>query len=238
MKKTEFWAFLAMFLSLTPLFSQEMDWDYPIRPGSKEWATLPTTADRVKAIQVPEDVLAKLSDRQLLDLILDYPFFLDYGLTNDPFTGFQRTLETLNAYRAFKARPESLRVIYEYYKDLDFSRINQLKKSSEIGRFSLRISGIELMMTDISLEKGLSLEESKKILVVLSEKFDEKSINESELMGLGKLTTAFLAANLMNGQSQLKNKIEEKEELGKFVSNIRSVSSDFVDQIINELRDI
>lgn len=215
-----------------------MDWDYPIRPGSKEWATLPTTADRVKAIQVPEDVLAKLSDRQLLDLILDYPFFLDYGLTNDPFTGFQRTLETLNAYRAFKARPESLRVIYEYYKDLDFSRINQLKKSSEIGRFSLRISGIELMMTDISLEKGLSLEESKKILVVLSEKFDEKSINESELMGLGKLTTAFLAANLMNGQSQLKNKIEEKEELGKFVSNIRSVSSDFVDQIINELRDI
>ncbi|WP_439489096.1 hypothetical protein [Algoriphagus sp.] len=75
MKKIRFLAFIAFFLSFTPLFSQDTRWDYPIRPGSKEWATLPSTADRVKAIQVPEDVLPKLSDQQLLDVILEYPFF-------------------------------------------------------------------------------------------------------------------------------------------------------------------
>lgn len=105
-----------------------MDWDYPIRPGSEEWATLPTTADRVEAIQVPEDVLTKLSDRQLLDLILDYPFFLSHALSDDPFTGFQRTLGTLNAYETFKSRPESLDVTFDYYTSLDFSQINQLMK--------------------------------------------------------------------------------------------------------------
>jgi|GEM_PF-3036031 len=235
MKKIIFLAFIAIFLSFTPLFSQETSWDYPIRPGSEEWATLPTTADRVKAIQVPEDVLPKLSDQQLLDLILDYPFFLDYGLTNNPFTGYQRTLETLNAYEEFKARPKSLNIIFDYYANMDFSQINQLAKSADIGRFSLRISAIELMFADLSLEKSVSLEESEKFLEGISKKYAEKSVNEPELMGLGKLTTAFLAANLMKKQDQLKNRIEEKEELDRFISNILTVSDDFVDKIINEI---
>ncbi len=54
-------------------------------------------------------------------------------------------------------------------------------------------------------------------------------------MALGKLTTAFLAAHMMNGQAELKHKIEEKDELDKFVANIRLVSNDFVNIIINQI---
>lgn len=222
-------------MSFTPLFSQETDWDYPIRPGSEEWATLPTTADRVKAIQVPEDILPKLSDKQLLELILEYPFFHSYTLSDNPFDGFQRTMVTLNAYEVLKSRPESLDLIFDYYNRMDFSQINQLKESAEVGRFALRVSAIELMITDFSLKKNLSLEESDNLLEVLSRKYAEKSVNETELLGLGKLTTAFLAANVMNGQAELKNRIDEKEELGRFLADIRAVSNDFVDKIISEI---
>lgn len=236
MKKTKFLAFMAMVLSFSPLFSQEVDWEYPIRPGNEEWAELPTTADRIKAIQVPENVLGDLSDKQLLDLILDYPFFLDYALSDDSFAGLQRSLGTLNAYKEFKSRAESLNILFDYYISLDFSQINQLKVSSEIGRFSLRVSAIELMITDLTLKRDLSIEESKQILNGISKKYDEKSVNNTELMGFGKLTTAYLAATIINNQYELKNKIQEKEELNSFVSNIRMVSNDFVDKVLNELR--
>mgnify|MGYP003631367297 CR=1 FL=1 len=235
MKKTKFLAFMAMVLSFSPLFSQEVDWEYPIRPGSEEWATLPTTADRVKAIQVPENVLTKLSDKQLLKLILDYPFFNSYTLSDNPFDGFQRTMVTLNAYGQLKSRPESLQLILEYYNGMDFSQINRLGESAEIGRFALRVSAIELMITDFSLEKNLSLEESEKLLEGVSKKYAEKSVNETELLGLGKLTTAFLAATVINGQATLKNRINEKEELDRFVANIQVVNKDFVDIIINQI---
>lgn len=235
MKKTKFLVFMAMVLSFSPLFSQEVDWEYPIRPGSEGWATLPTTADRVKAIQVPENVLTKLSDRQLLELILDYPFFNSYTLSDNPFDGFQRTMVTLNAYGQLKSRPESLDLILEYYNGMDFSQINRLGESAEIGRFALRVSAIELMITDFSLEKNLSLEESERLLEGVSKKYAEKSVNETELLGLGKLTTAFLAANVINGQATLKNRINEKEELDRFVANIRVVNKDFVDIIISQI---
>ncbi|MDO6439436.1 hypothetical protein Q4534_18570 [Cyclobacterium sp. 1_MG-2023] len=235
MKKIIFLAFIAIFLSFTPLFSQETSWDYPIRPGSREWATLPTTADRVKAIQVPEDVLPKLSDQQLLDLILNYPFFNSYILSDNPFDGYQRTMVTLNAYGELKSRPESLNIIFDHYNRMDFSQINKLGESAEIGRFALRVSAIELMLTDFSLDKTLSLEESEKILEGVSRKYTEKSVNEEELLGLGKLTTAFLAANVFNGQPTLKNKIYKKNELENFVANIRVISNDFVDNIINQI---
>lgn len=235
MKKIRFLVFIATFLSFTPLFSQETGWDYPIRPGSEEWATLPTTADRIKAIQVPEDILHRLSDQQLLDLILNYPFFTSYILSDNPFDGYQRTMVTLNAYRELKSRPESLNLIFDHYNRMDLSQINKLGESAEIGRFALRVSAIELMITDFSMDRKLSPEESEKILEGISRKYKEKSVNEVELLSLGKLTTAFLAANLMNGQDHLKNRISEKEELDRFVTNIRAVNNDFVDKIINQI---
>ncbi|WP_377061213.1 hypothetical protein [Negadavirga shengliensis] len=163
---------------------------------------------------------------------------MDYGLTDDPFSGFQRSLETFNAYKELKSRDEGLNIIFDHYSNLDFSQINQLKVSAEIGKFSPRISGLELMMTDFSLGRNLSMEESEQFLRVVSKKYDEKLVNEHELMGRGKLTTAFLAANIMNGQNSLKNKFQSEEELNRFLSNIRIISNDFIEEILNQLKTI
>lgn len=143
---------------------------------------------------------------------------------------------TLNAYGQLKSRPESLKLILEFYNGMDFSQINRLEESAEIGRFAFRVSAIELMITDFSLERNLSLEESEKLLEGVSKKYAEKSVNETELLGLGKLTPAFLAANVINGQATLKSRINEKEEFGRFVANIQVVSKDFVDIIINQIK--
>ncbi|WP_439489095.1 hypothetical protein [Algoriphagus sp.] len=144
-------------------------------------------------------------------------------------------METLNAYGELKSRPESLDIIFDYYNRLDFSKINQLAESADIGRFALRVSAIELMITDFIIGKNLSLEESKKFLQGISRKYEEKSVNEAELLGLGKLTSAFMAANVINQQVPLKNKINEKDDLEKFTAHILLVKNDFVDIIINQI---
>lgn len=238
MKKIKFLAFLAMVLCYSPLLSQEIEWDYPIRPGSEEWAKLPNTTARINEIQVPESILVKLSDKQLLDIILDYPFFLDYAFSDDPFAGFQRSLGTLNAYREFESRIGSFNTIFDYYSNLDFSQINQLKEDHEVGHFSLRLSALELMMTDLSLKNQIPASDSLEYLKGISRKYNEKSVNEAELKGFGKLTAAFLAANMINGQAELKGRLtkEGKANLSSFVSNINLVSEDFIDELLNGLK--
>ena len=39
----------------------EVDWDYPIKPGSMEWKKLKNSYKKIKACQIPDEILSNLS---------------------------------------------------------------------------------------------------------------------------------------------------------------------------------
>ena len=74
MKKQLLFSFLLLFFSV--VYAQEKTiWDYPVKPGMKEWATFETREQMAKACQIPFDVLNTISTKELVTVCLNYPLF-------------------------------------------------------------------------------------------------------------------------------------------------------------------
>lgn len=50
---------------------------YAIQPGTKEWDALGTVQNKKEACRIPDDILKDMTDEELIQAILDYPFLVD-----------------------------------------------------------------------------------------------------------------------------------------------------------------
>jgi len=68
--------------------TKNITWDYPIKPGMEEWNQLKTEGERIAVVQVPEDILAKLSSEEVVRLSISFPLYGYYTAFNTPQDGF------------------------------------------------------------------------------------------------------------------------------------------------------
>jgi len=50
---------------------------YPVRPGMEEWSQLKNHQEMVDVCEIPEDVVASMSDEELAESVLMYPLSID-----------------------------------------------------------------------------------------------------------------------------------------------------------------
>lgn len=50
---------------------------YLIKPGTEEWKELGTVQNKREACRIPEETLKQMSNDELIDAILEYPFLID-----------------------------------------------------------------------------------------------------------------------------------------------------------------
>ncbi len=55
------------------LFAQTTSWDYPVKPGSAEWAAFSSRDEMRFACEIPSDILSSVSTETLVELCLNYP---------------------------------------------------------------------------------------------------------------------------------------------------------------------
>ena len=59
-------------------------WDFPVKPGSAEWASFTTSQQMLDACQIPPEILEELSTKELAEICMNYPFLLGYMGHYDP----------------------------------------------------------------------------------------------------------------------------------------------------------
>lgn len=101
---------------------------YLIKPGTEEWVKLGTVQNKREACRIPEETLKQMSNDELIEAVLEYPFLVDiylFGMEGEPvrtaaksvYEGCDALRELLSrrdgeeALRAF--RDEALREFYE-----------------------------------------------------------------------------------------------------------------------------
>lgn len=57
---------------------------YLIKPGTEEWKELGTVQNKREACRIPEETLKQMSNDELIDAILEYPFLVDLFLSGKP----------------------------------------------------------------------------------------------------------------------------------------------------------
>jgi len=161
---------------------QKATWDYPLKPGMDEWNQLKTEEERIAAVQVPEDILKHLSSEELVQLVITFPLFGDYGAFSTPQNdGFYIMRERFNVFGHLLTRKDAGKHLIAVYKDAGMKGFNTLPYSNKFWTF--KMDYIELVLTQRNIMLSLTSAEKLDLLIESMKKFSEK-INDDAFSSL------------------------------------------------------
>ena len=146
------------------LFSQEVSWDFPVKPGTEEWKSLESRYERGKACQIPDDVLPALSTGRLIDLCLSYPFIIDIRAFDNILTGFDKYSGEFNGFQELTKRSDAALALIKKYKDKDPLAIEKDWSSYEKYYYDLNISMMELFLCSKEILSKLNTDKKKDLM--------------------------------------------------------------------------
>lgn len=93
---------------------------YLFKPGTEEWVKLGTVQNKREACRIPEETLKQMSNDELIEAVLEYPFLVDLFLSGKPGepspTAVKSVYEGCDALRELLSRrdgEEALRTFWE-----------------------------------------------------------------------------------------------------------------------------
>jgi hypothetical protein len=154
-------------------------WKYPCKPGNECWNALTSVTERQNACQITGIDLNTLSTEELLLITMEHPFFRSYIFHDSPIEGIGFALDEFNGYEALIARKDAMKTLLEVYSREDFTKVMQLSDSVEIGDYTLKWTGLELLMTNQKLLSNMTGDES----IVYLKQIHDKLLVKSRLNG-------------------------------------------------------
>ena len=254
--KTKF-IFIAilMLLLLNTAHSQIIDepYDFPIKPGTPEWAAL-SVEDRLKALQIPDDILKRLSTRALVETCLNYPMFRDYRASSStPLVGIRYVMGSFNGFGELMQRQDAFTYLSEKSLSFDPLAINEEWGLAEKGNYTFELIKIEILLFQDEIiekaiyeEKILLLEDSYSKFKKMQDYGSPYDINNYETI-FYLMTKLLLAID----DSEITAEIENNQNIALFLNTMRG--SSFFEEIeilvkrmldakgaigINEVKDI
>jgi len=213
---------IAIFVCMTNLFAQKGTlWDYPIKPGMKEWATFETGEQMVKACQIPLDVLNTMSTKELIMVCLNYPLFNNYAAFNDERKGVNTTIQQFNGLQELSQRKDGIQELIKVYADYPILLKVQNDANSKDYHIPYKLSFLELVLSDnvfLSKMDNDELEELRKIAI---NKYADKLQNSDVYSIYSIKKTMLLTAVIMNKQS----KSEKQDAINAFIQNYSDLDS-------------
>ncbi len=154
--------------------------EYSLTPDMEEWGEL-NHGERVLALQIPQDILKTLETRELLDVVLNYPCFIDMIFYDTYQDGFQTVKTHFNGLQELFSRKDVASVLLLKYESID---INQMLCIGDIyTQFNelLKVVYIETMLAQNEILSALNTEELSKLSTLTEKNYILQRKNESQL---------------------------------------------------------
>lgn len=228
---------VSLFASMNLLgqYSIDTPYNYPVKPGTREWANFKTGEERLNACQIPIEVLSKLTTGALVETCMNYPLALEYLLSNDERMAISFMIENFNGLKELSRRTDGTIALLDVYKKI--SNINdQSGKSQAIVADPLSCGFLELLLVnDVFLEK-LRDEDLKYAKLIALNVYEEK-LSNPEIYGLLSVRRSFLVNSviIMKRKYDLTN--TESAAIEEFVGNYSSIvpeKLEYVSRLITE----
>ena len=167
-------------------------YDYPVKPGSEQWAAFTSGQQMVDACQIPSDILSKLSTKALAETCLNYPLYFEYTAYNSERDGINKVISGFNGLQELAKRPDGASALLGLYEKVSVVPNSLLKKSSE-DQDLLRVGYLELLLSNNLFFEGLTNKDLVKLKQAVINKYETKvnakgtysmfSIQKSLLLG-------------------------------------------------------
>ena len=149
-------------------------WDYPVKPGSEKWKSLKSHMEMVEICQIPEDVILKLTAKDLAIICLDYPLFGTMTAFNNMQQGFEQVSTEFNGFKELYKNKDSGKELLLLYHEINPEEVKLESTNLDKGRFKFRIFYLEFMLAQNSLFINLSQSELKELLIDSYQKAKQK----------------------------------------------------------------
>lgn len=194
-------------------------WDYPVKPGSKEWKKLDSYSERLEKCQIPKDVLPHLDTPQLVDLCMEYPFLMNIYVFGDPFYGYDVLFDDFNGIRELFGREDAYECITNAYADMlgenyVYMKL-KVKTPYEIGEYKFLVSFLELTLGNKKLIAGQDTESKQKALGLLTDGFEKLLETEEEYNHYYALANICARENIESSIKGKKSEYDYKSLLNK-----------------------
>ena len=236
MKHFIFILFVLLSFSVT---GQEKDtlWDYPVKPGSQEWASFTTGRQMLDACQIPENILKTLSTKDLVKICLNYPLFFDYVAANDERKGISFMIESFNGLNELSKRKDGVLELINAYNE--YPVITQVQQESSKDYYTpYKLPFIELLLADDIFEKQLDSQKSGELEKIVLKKYESK-LKYPQVYSLYNIKKTFLLGSvILNGDNSRAKTATEKDTIKRFIENYNNVDATLlteISKIISEL---
>lgn len=166
---------------------------FPITPleNPDEWKVLESYEEMVEITQVPDEVLAKISTKGLIETCFNYPLFSNIFAYNS----YNQGLDTLNAqfngFQELYTRKDRAKELILFYRNIDYKSV----VNSTDPYYIMRLRFIDYYIAQDEILSILSKEERDELLDITVNTLSSKSEGYSDIFSGD--STLYLAASIM-----------------------------------------
>ncbi|MDR1259561.1 MAG: hypothetical protein LBK65_09870 [Tannerellaceae bacterium] len=220
--KNYFYAVISLlFLSFSITAQEKIAvWDYPVKPGTEQWKAFTTYQEKVDACQIPEDVLSKLSTKELAEICMDYPLAFDFLAIDNARLGMRLTITQFNGLTELSKREEGTIELIRIYRK--YPVLEKLPEPSSADYFApLLLHYCELIISDSAFIDQLNNDQLMELGKVVKSKFDAKVKHQDVYSYHLTRHTFLLGAILLS-----------KREEGQLTARQRDVAKDYMESFV------
>ncbi|MDR0667997.1 MAG: hypothetical protein LBF90_05200 [Prevotellaceae bacterium] len=215
------------FLFSFALIAQENDiiWDYPVKPGSEQWATFATGKQLLEACQIPQVVLDNINTTDLVGLCLDYPLLFEYTAFSDEREGIRIMMENFNGLKELSKRKDGAQKLANVYKGFPVVPSIMIKKDD----IPYKLILLELLLANDSFINQLSTDELVELNKIVLNKYEYK-LKHTDVYSIYNIKRTFLLGAVVLDKQNKSTKTQQSV-IKNFIKNYNNADSSLLTEI-------
>ena len=106
---------LALIFSVNAYMNESVEaFQYPVTPEMEEWAAFQSLDEMIKACQIPDDILSKMSTDELVEAVANYPLAVNVCAYDTPQEGIAHIKEYFNGLQELSKRSTAVQSMDAY----------------------------------------------------------------------------------------------------------------------------
>jgi hypothetical protein len=157
-------------------FSQQQSgvYNWPLKPGMPQWKELKTHDEMLEVLQIPAEMLQRMSTKNLAQTCLNYPLFPDIWAFNSLQDGMERVIAGFNGLQELLKRDDAGLELYAIYKTMDPYNFDESWSDLQKGQYTAEFAKIEILLAQEVILS--SLKQNERFLLL------QEAVNKQKAM--------------------------------------------------------
>jgi hypothetical protein len=217
------------------VFSQESGiYNWPLKPGMSGWKELKTHDEMLEVLQIPTEILDKLTTKDLAQTCLNYPLFPDIWAFNNLQGGMEQVIAGFNGLQEFLKRADAGSELYEIYRVMNPDSFDESWDDLQKGKFVAKFAMIEILLAQEAILS--SLEQDGRFLLLRESVNKQRAMQDYPMYDrTNQEPNAYLMGKIMQkDNSDLINQVaHQKSKLEVFLQRGSMASRDIIGDIVS-----